>query len=64
VCHTVLNYVWRYGVQCRGIDGRPGESHFRRASWCALFPPRSGFEGGHVGIPHLVAARALTRGCG
>jgi hypothetical protein len=20
-------YVWRYGVQCRGVDGRPGESH-------------------------------------
>jgi hypothetical protein len=22
------SYVWRYGVQCRGVDGRPGESHF------------------------------------
>jgi hypothetical protein len=23
-------YVWRYGVQCRGVDGRPGESCFQR----------------------------------
>jgi hypothetical protein len=23
-------YVWRYGVQCRGVDGRPGESRFWR----------------------------------
>jgi hypothetical protein len=23
-------YVWRHGVQCRGIDGRPGESCFWR----------------------------------
>jgi hypothetical protein len=58
------NYVWRCGVQCRGVDGRPGESRFNEASWRALFPSRSGFEGGHVGISRLVAARALTRGCG
>jgi hypothetical protein len=23
-------YVWRYDVQCRGVDGRPGESRFWR----------------------------------
>jgi hypothetical protein len=23
-------FVWRYGVQCRGVDGRPGESCFWR----------------------------------
>jgi hypothetical protein len=23
-----FSYVWRYGVQCRGVDGRPGESCF------------------------------------
>jgi hypothetical protein len=23
-------YMWRFGVQCRGVDGCPGESHFRR----------------------------------
>jgi ribosome modulation factor len=23
-----FNYVWRYGVQCHGVDGRPGESCF------------------------------------
>jgi hypothetical protein len=22
------NYVWRHGVQCHGVDGRPGESCF------------------------------------
>jgi hypothetical protein len=24
------SYVWRHGVHCHGVDGRPGESHFRR----------------------------------
>jgi hypothetical protein len=29
VSHCFI-YVWRYGVQCRGVDGRPGESRFWR----------------------------------
>jgi hypothetical protein len=24
------SYVWRHGVQCHGVDGRPGESCFWR----------------------------------
>jgi hypothetical protein len=32
------------------------------ASWRALYPPRSGFEGGGVEIPRLVVVRTLTRG--
>jgi hypothetical protein len=32
------------------------------ASWHALCPSRSGFEGGGVEIPHLVVIRMLTRG--
>jgi hypothetical protein len=33
------------------------------ASWCALCPPRSGFECGGVEIPHSVVIRMLTQGC-
>jgi hypothetical protein len=33
------------------------------ASWRALYPSRSGFEGGGVEISHLVVVRMLTRGC-
>jgi hypothetical protein len=29
VSHRFI-YVWRHGVQCRGVDGRPGESCFWR----------------------------------
>jgi hypothetical protein len=34
-----------------------------RASWRALYPPRSGFEGGGAEIPRLVVVRTLIRGC-
>jgi hypothetical protein len=41
------SYVWRYGAQYNGVDGRPGESGFRPgALWRALCLSRSGFEGG------------------
>jgi hypothetical protein len=33
------------------------------SSWRALYPSRSSFEGGGVGVFLLVAARMLTRGC-
>jgi hypothetical protein len=58
------NYMWWYGVQRREVDGRPGESFSRRTSWCALFPPRSIFEGGCMGTSRLVTVCVLTRGCG
>jgi hypothetical protein len=32
-------------------------------SWHALYPSRSGFEGGCVGVARSVAARVLIRGC-
>jgi hypothetical protein len=32
-------------------------------SWRALYPSRSGFEGGGVGVASSVAARVLIRGC-
>jgi hypothetical protein len=35
-----------------------------KASWRALYPSRSGFEGGSVGASSLVIVRTLTRGCG
>jgi hypothetical protein len=57
------NYVWWYGVQCRGVDGRPGESRFRRASWRALYSSRSSFEGGGVGASRLVVVHTLTQAC-
>jgi hypothetical protein len=31
-CHTVLGYMWRHGVQCRGVGDRPGESCFWRSA--------------------------------
>jgi hypothetical protein len=31
-------YVWRHDVQCRGVDGRPSESCFRRdVMLCPVF---------------------------
>jgi hypothetical protein len=53
------NYVWRYGVQCHRVDGRPGESCFWRVSWRVLCLSRSGFEGDVVGASCLVVAHAL-----
>jgi hypothetical protein len=35
-----------------------------KASWRALYPPRSGFEGGGVRSSSLVVVCTLTRGCG
>jgi hypothetical protein len=35
-----------------------------KASWHALYPSRSGLEGGAVGASSLVVVRTLTRGCG
>jgi hypothetical protein len=32
-CRTVLSYIWQYGVQCRGVVDRPGESRSQQASW-------------------------------
>jgi hypothetical protein len=40
------------------------ETSGTRASWRALYPSRSGFEGGYVGTSRSVVVRTLTRGCG
>jgi hypothetical protein len=55
-------YVWRYVIQCRGVDDRPGDSG--GTSWHALYLSGNGFEGGGVGAFCLVAVRTLARGCG
>jgi hypothetical protein len=59
-----FSYVWRYGAQCRGVDGRPGESCYWPSVMARLYPSRSGFEGGRVETSRLLASRTLTRGCG
>jgi hypothetical protein len=60
VCRTVL-------VTCDGMADIATEwtavLASDGASWRALYPPRSGFEGGSVEIPRLVVVRTLTRGC-
>jgi hypothetical protein len=53
VPHSSKCYIWRYGVQCRGIDSCPSESYSRQASWRVLCWPRGGLEGGRVGASHL-----------
>jgi hypothetical protein len=62
--HNSKRYIWRHGAQCRGIDGCPGESCSRRASWRVLYLSRSRFEGSSVGASRLVAICTLTRGLG
>jgi hypothetical protein len=37
-CRTVLSYVWRYGVQCRGAVDCPGESRSWRGVEASLVP--------------------------
>jgi hypothetical protein len=60
--HDSRCYVWQHGVQFRGIDGCPGESYSRRASWWVLYLSRSGFKGSSVGASRLVAIRTPTWG--
>jgi hypothetical protein len=52
-CCTVLSYIWWYGVQRRGVVGRPDESRSQWVSWRVLCPPKSGFEGGCMGTFRL-----------
>jgi hypothetical protein len=63
------SYVWRYGVQCRGVDGRPNESHFLRD---VMAPPLSVQERlrgwRHRGFlfgrrPYISSRVRLTGGC-
>jgi hypothetical protein len=56
-------YVWRHGVQRRGVDDRPGEPCFWRGVWRVLCTSRSGFEGGGVEVSCSATARVRTRGC-
>jgi hypothetical protein len=57
-------YIWRHGTQCCGVDGCPGESCLRQASWRVLCSSRSGFKGSGVGASRLVAICTLVRGLG
>jgi hypothetical protein len=61
--HAVLfSYVWRHGVQCRGVGGRPGGPCpglvLVMASWLALCLNRGGFEGEGVVVGRGVFRRA------
>jgi hypothetical protein len=57
-------YVWRYGAQCSGVDGRPGESGFRRSVVACPVPVQERLRGWRVGVFRGVIVRTLTRGCG
>jgi hypothetical protein len=63
-CSTILDYMWWYGVQRRGVGGRPGKS----CSWwdvaAILCLSRSSFEGSGVGASCLVVVRTPARGLG
>jgi hypothetical protein len=54
---ALFPYVWRYGEQCHGVDGRPGESSPAGAFWYVLCSYRSGFEGGSVVVGRPAAVR-------
>jgi hypothetical protein len=45
------NYVWRYGIQRRGVDGRPGESLFLSGVMACPVLAQDGFEGGYGNFP-------------
>jgi hypothetical protein len=61
-------YVWRHGVQCRGVDGRPGESCFWRdiMAWPVSVEERlRGWRCRRCsfgGRPHANSRVPLTRG--
>jgi hypothetical protein len=59
---TLYPYVWWYGEQCHGIDGRPGESSPVAMSWCVLCSYRSGLEGGSVVVGRLAAVVGRLEG--
>jgi hypothetical protein len=44
-CCTVLSYVWWYGVQCRGVVDRPGESRSQQVSWRPPVLPQKRLRG-------------------
>jgi hypothetical protein len=61
-------YVWRHGVQCRGIDGRPGESCFRWDIMMCLVSVHERLRGWRCrgrsfgGRPHIDSRVPLTGG--
>jgi hypothetical protein len=50
---TVLGYVWRYGAQCHGVDGRHGESCLWRDIAASLVLVQERFEGSGMGAFRL-----------
>jgi hypothetical protein len=62
--HISKRYIWQPGAQHRGVDGCPGESCSRRASWRVLYLSRSGFEGSSMGASCFIVVRTLTRELG
>jgi hypothetical protein len=63
------SYVWQYGAQCPGVDGRPGESRFWRNVVACPVSVKERLRGWRCrGRPFGVRPRAdsrvlLTRGC-
>jgi hypothetical protein len=62
-------YVWRHDVQCRGVDGRPGESCFRRDVMVCPVSVQERLRGWRCrgpsfgGRPHVDSRVPLTGGC-
>jgi hypothetical protein len=57
-------YVWWCGVQCCGVDDRPGESCFWRDVMACPVSIQERLWGCGIGVFRSVVARVLTRGCG
>jgi hypothetical protein len=57
------SYVWQHGEQYNRVDTVLANLASGGASWRALCPPRSGFEGGGVEVFRGVVVCTLTRGC-
>jgi hypothetical protein len=63
------SYVWRYGAQCRGVDGRPGESRFWHDVVVCPVSVKERLRGWQCrgrpfGVrPHADLRVLLTRGC-
>jgi hypothetical protein len=55
---ALFSYVWRYGVQCRGVGGRPGEPCSGLGVVTCPVLEQGGFEGEGVVVDWGVSMRA------
>jgi hypothetical protein len=56
-------YMWRHGVQCHGVDGRPGESFFWRDVMACPVSVQERLRGWLCRVTRSVAACMLIQGC-